>query len=788
MSEFVRQDRGPVILPLIWLVCVLALAWHQWTFWRAPRLDADVFTLLPQDEQVPAAQRAMQQLAQQGERRIVVMVSGSDWLKTAAAAHRVADTLAQASSGMKPFSVSLSATQIMGFFSPWRDALLTDAQRVALRHPDMAVLSQQALVRLHGFGVGQGLDWVADPMGLWSSWWSERGGLTAARPRDGLLWVQDAESGRDWAVLLYETQGPAFRMDGDQRWAQAIASAERAVQSRSGDKVTLLAAGVPLHAEAGAAQGLREMNTIGWGSLAAVVVLVLVTFRAAMPMWMIALSLVVGCAAGASATALVFGQIHVLTMVFGASLVGVAEDFGIHYFASRQGDPTQGRWALMKHLMPGLMLALITSVLGYLILAVVPFPGLRQMALFSSVGLMAAFATVACVFPWLDRGEMRSSRFADWVAATLVRWPTLRAGSMPLFLMACLGVSAYGIHRLHTNDDLRQLQSSPPALMQAQIEVGRLLKMPSPAQFFLIQGQTEDEVLRVEEQVKQVIAAQADSAGHMLKGVGVSAVSDWVPSTERQAENRALTATAEQAVLLNMSNWTGESLRRPEFASSPLTLSRWLNSPVSEGARAQWLGKQPGGYTSVMLVRGLHSRAQAEALQGVAQSIPGVRWVDKAADIAQLMGRFRSVMTWMLLVGHVLVLAVLAVRFGRHAWRAWLPCALGSLLCVGLLGLLGESFQLFNLLALMLLLGMGVDYGIFLLEHPGESQGHAWLAVLLGAISTGLSFGLLALSATPALRAFGLTLLLGLCLVCALAPAMRLSNFTEQDKRGSGET
>ncbi|MCW8225660.1 hypothetical protein D8B32_23220, partial [Verminephrobacter eiseniae] len=74
----------------------------------------------------------------------------------------------------------------------------------------------------------------------------------------------------------------------------------------------------------------------------------------------------------------------------------------------------------------------------------------------------------------------------------------------------------------------------------------------------------------------------------------------------------------------------------------------------------------------------------------------------------------------------------------------------------------------------MLLLGMGVDYGIFLLEHQAKEQGHAWLAVLLGALSTGLSFGLLALSSTPALHAFGLTLLLGLALVCLLAPLFRL--------------
>ena len=85
-----------------------------------------------------------------------------------------------------------------------------------------------------------------------------------------------------------------------------------------------------------------------------------------------------------------------------------------------------------------------------------------------------------------------------------------------------------------------------------------------------------------------------------------------------------------------------------------------------------------------------------------------------------------------------------------------LECLLFAPLCAGLL---------------MLLLGMGIDYGIFLVEHRGDPS--AWLAVCVGAASTWLSFGLLGLSATPALRAFGLTLLFGIGLVWLLSPLFR---------------
>ena len=136
-----------------------------------------------------------------------------------------------------------------------------------------------------------------------------------------------------------------------------------------GAALRVLPLGVPLHAEAAAVQARNEVNTIGVGSLAAVLLLVWAAFGSLRPILLVALSLVVGMLAAVSATALVFGEVHLLTLVFGASLVGVAEDYGIHWFACRQGTHVP-RWALLRSLLPGLALALATSALAYLVLGV----------------------------------------------------------------------------------------------------------------------------------------------------------------------------------------------------------------------------------------------------------------------------------------------------------------------------------------------------------------------------------------------------------------------------------
>jgi len=79
---------------------------------------------------------------------------------------------------------------------------------------------------------------------------------------------------------------------------------------------------------------------------------------------------------------------------------------------------------------------------------------------------------------------------------------------------------------------------------------------------------------------------------------------------------------------------------------------------------------------------------------------------------------------------------------------------------------------LLHVLSLLLVLSMGVDYGVFLVESaaPDRSSDATMMSLLASCMTTVLSFGLLALSATPALRAIGLVTGIGMTLSLLLAP------------------
>ncbi|WP_293373388.1 MMPL family transporter [Nevskia sp.] len=104
------------------------------------------------------------------------------------------------------------------------------------------------------------------------------------------------------------------------------------------------------------------------------------------------------------------------------------------------------------------------------------------------------------------------------------------------------------------------------------------------------------------------------------------------------------------------------------------------------------------------------------------------------------------------------------------------PLAMAGLLTVGASVLAGVPFNFANVIALPLILGVGVDYGVYLVQRGRDAADGSLLktgtarAVLFGALITMVNFGNLAFAKHPGMVSMGLllTLGLGMTLLCAL--------------------
>ena len=98
-----------------------------------------------------------------------------------------------------------------------------------------------------------------------------------------------------------------------------------------------------------------------------------------------------------------------------------------------------------------------------------------------------------------------------------------------------------------------------------------------------------------------------------------------------------------------------------------------------------------------------------------------------------------------------------------------MPNLLGTGLALAAYGYHGEPLTLFALMGLVLVIGVGVNYAIFIVE-AGDRAPAPFAGVLLSAATTLLAFGLLSFSSMPALRHFGSMLLIGVAASVLLAP------------------
>ena len=84
-------------------------------------------------------------------------------------------------------------------------------------------------------------------------------------------------------------------------------------------------------------------------------------------------------------------------------------------------------------------------------------------------------------------------------------------------------------------------------------------------------------------------------------------------------------------------------------------------------------------------------------------------------------------------------------------------------------GITNQTLNLFSMLALILVIGIGIDYSLFLSNDKSQTQS-ALLAVTMAALTTILSFGLLIISHTVAIKGFGLVLTSGIFTAFLFAP------------------
>lgn len=757
-----------LVLSVFWLLFIAVLLLFSWK--SQPEFDSSLIALLPDADQAPLEQKASDQLAQGFENKLVLILSGDndgdvrDLVRQAAQSF---DSLTFVSN----VSWEVDTAQLASLQQEWmafRYVVLAPSTFKSLSNQDYETITKRALSKVFSPLSTGGPSIVEDPFSLYIEYFGEQAKAVAIEPDNGLLRASHLKNPA--YVLIITFTGSVF---SSERQGVVLERLNSLSQQAKAQSVVLHKSGMVLHAAAGAEQARNEMATIGLGSLIGITLCVLLVFRKIRIVFLLVIPVVIGSLVAAAASTLMFEKVHVVTFAFGAGLVGVAIDYSLHFLCERQVTSSRN---IVKKLLPGLTLGLLTSVIAYSAQALAPFPGLRQMAFFSVVGLCSAWVTVVLWFPWLtQRQEEKTLKVAVRLDRIGRYFPQLETNRLLQIVVLVTSLAAiYCISDADKLVDVRMLQTSSVELLEEDRNVQSALGMMGSTQYLLISGETLEDILQVEESIRPSLDYLVNE-GYIS---GYRALSQSLPSQLSQKKNYNLINELYEKSLPSFYDKIGLSevfLQNAFYSLSErdgkyLEYSEWQNFASSTSWKTLIVNAEDK-LASILLLPSPLSPVAIKKIDALITTNKNIVLVDRIKNISALLKNYQETISISLMLAYLAIISLLWLRYKTQLWRVVLPPFVASLIALSIVIYLENGINLFHIMAIVLVVGIGLDMGIFLLEQ--NDAPHTWLAVSLSCYTSLIAFGLLALSKTPVLYHFGITILSGLLFVWLMAQTVR---------------
>jgi predicted exporter len=389
---------------------------------------------------------------------------------------------------------------------------------------------------------------------------------------------------------------------------------------------------------------------------------------------------------------------------------------------------------------------------------------------FSAAGLLGAYLSAVCLLPALLKGaDLRPAQWPLRVAEYLLgrREALLKLASTPVLLALLIAFCVAGLLQLETKNDIRQWVGAPQQLTDEAQTIARITGYQPTSQFFLVRAANQQQLL----ERQTALSERLDQLVNLDKLQGYLSLNQLVSQpTEQRKVREALNKLPQFWQPLLDVGVPAEALHAELTKLQALPtedIDAALVGPLAEPYRPLWLGPTEDGVAAMVSLQGLNNPS---LLRVQALDLPGVELVDRLGELNKVFADTQISAAELKLASCVLIVLVLILPFGfGGALRIVALPLLAALCSLASLGWMGQPLTLFSLFGLLLVTAISVDYAILMREQVGGAA-VSLLGTLLAALTTWLSFGLLAVSSTPAVSNFGLSVSLGLAFSFILAP------------------
>ncbi|MBQ0052315.1 MAG: hypothetical protein KBT11_09690 [Treponema sp.] len=753
-------------------VFIVAAFLFSLIFTRGIHIDADFYNMIPGTQESKAAKIAENSINKNSNATVFMLASHEDFAQAKQAAEKAYSVL---SKNPKFASLALyqdlsTSTEILDFLGNYRYQLLSEENCAQLSSDDGAEeFAQTSLEKIFGGFSLTGFDnlqndpFLLDEVNLtrFLSAISDAG--TSMQPKDGVL----ASKFKDrWYIMLRGELVPS---------ATKLASKENAVPDiyatclpLETDGVRFVFSGTTFHSFKSSSSAATEISIISTVSMLAVLVILLAVFRTGIPIICSFASIFIAMIVSFCATHLVFGNLHLMTLIFGTSLIGSSIDYSLHYFINWKANKTLTRTIrIRRHIFAGLILSLISTEICYAMLLGAPFTMLKQMALFSFVGIFSSFLTATGMFPLfkIPAEEKRIIPIYEKLNEKLSgrSFKKLSVAVPLVIFVSTLVILGINHSKVKIQNNISNLYKMEGRLKDDTFLAFQVLNY-NPTSWLIVSGDTMEEVLQTEEKLASQIPDTFISTSKFIPSIksqkkSIESAKKLLQFAPSQFEYFGFDEEGSKIACKEMESFLSE-------APAYLTPENRLPSTLQSLLNMIWIGKVDSKYYSIMLPSAI---SEESAYIKIASENENVYYENKVKDISSSLDHLTNLIVMMFCLSFVVIIVIMKFFY---TWKETLKIAsipvLSVLVILSVFTIAGLKLEFFCITGIILVFGLGLDYVIYKLENKSNSL--ETFAIALSFVTTALSFGALALSSFVPVHVLGLSIFSGLitAFICAI--------------------
>lgn len=776
------------------------------------KVQTSLFDILPPSSALKEVQAADSVLSGRNGRAIVVLAKSPDLelAKKACASFYESCLGAKDKKGADYFDeISLfvgseAVSELLSFVYDYRFNLLSESDIARLESGSAEDFAQESLeLSFSPFLLSDLSNLETDPFmltefGLRKFIEDGAASSVAMSPKDDVL---AAEKDGLWYVLVRAvlSDSGASLAGSDSAVQKIFSECEKTVSELGADgQVSFLFSGVPFHSYESASSAQRQISVISGVSLALVFLLFLLIFRSILPSVVSVISVSLSCLVGFCATVCVFGKIHVLTFVFGTTLIGTCLDYSIHFFVHwKKNQSLSNSIDVRNHILRGITLGFLSSQLCFVALFFAPFPFLKQTAVFLFSGLFSSYLSVISICPKFRKpqtvfennanrffGKKSEPKFFLVSTRTFLRKcfgklasrHVLRGVLATIFLFS-IGILVSNRNELKIKNNISSLYSMSDFMMKNEKEVHQVMSTGSYGWYFIIKAETQELLLEKNEEFAKILDDEKKNGklGQYLS------ISQFIPSKLAQKKSyeacRNLLPLADKQLSV-FGIESSDSFRNDfsdragkYFCADDENLPETIRSAIKN----LWLGEVDGAFYSCVMPLHAEDEAYFRELVKKENCPSGVYFLNKSKDISLQLDELSVSMIRLLLAAFVLIMLGLLFFYPKKtvALIAVVP-VLVTCVTLSVLVIRKIPVGFFPITALVLVFGLGLDYIIYVVEGKKNNCDNLnSFALLLSFATTALSFGALSISAFAPVHIIGLTVFAGLATAVLSAMSFR---------------